>query len=141
MREAKTTNPRAPDPEGALHLAVADDEDDFRSLVRQVAEPLGWTVHEYANGRELVANLGAAYEPALIVLDMVMPQLDGIEAVGWIASTPVRCPIVLVTGKLPIYSDVANLLAQAKGLKVLDILHKPVATRRLREVLDPARVR
>lgn len=139
MTDQTDTSSPSPATDLGLRLAVADDEDDFRALVRQVAAPLGWSVFEFENGRKLVSELGGDLSPTLIILDMVMPQLDGIEAVGWIASTPVRCPIILVTGKLPIYSEIASVLADAKGLDVVEVLYKPVSIDRLREMLDPQR--
>ena len=78
--------------------------------------------------------------PNLILLDMVMPQLDGIETISWLASTPHRCPVVLVSGKLPAYSDVAASVGEARGLEIIDVLRKPVEVGRLREALNPGRL-
>ena len=123
----------------SLRLAVADDERDFREVVRRVAEPLGWEIAEYAHGRELLTGIERLPLPDLILLDLVMPQLDGIETIGWLAANTIRVPIILVTGRLPIYADVAETLARAKGLTILDVLQKPAAVSRLRRALDPAR--
>lgn len=123
------------------HLAVVDDDDEFRSLVGRVAEPLGWQVSEFANGRELLAAIGGPVQPDLIILDMIMPELDGIETIGGIGGTSVRCPIVLVTGRLPLYTTAASELGQATGVEIIDVLQKPVSLNRLRAVLDPDRGR
>jgi len=126
--------------EGSRKLAIVDDDEEFRSVSRRVAEPLGWHVSEFTNGSELIAAIGGSLRPDLIMLDMVMPELDGIETVGAIGAISVRCPIVLVTGRLPLYTMWARELGQAHSLEIIDVLQKPVPLKRLRAALDPERV-
>lgn len=126
---------------GPPRLAVVDDEAEFRAVVRRVAQPIGWMVSEYANGRELVRGLETGPQPDLILLDLVMPELDGIEAIGWIAATWPSCPVILVTGRLPIYSDIASTLGDERGLRIIETLRKPLSVARLREALNPDRLR
>ncbi len=126
--------------EGSRELALVDDDEEFRSLARRVAEPLGWHVFEFTNGSELMAAIGESSRPGLIVLDIVMPKFDGIETVSAIGAISVRCPIVLVTGRLPLYTKWANELGQAHGLEIVDVLQKPVPLERLRAALGPERV-
>ena len=121
-------------------LAIVDDDAAFQSIVRQVAEPLGWQVFEFPNGRRLIDAIARSLRPDLIVLDMVMPELDGIETIGAIGAISVRCPVVLITGRLPIYTKAAHELGQANGIEIVDILQKPVPLKRLRAALDPERL-
>lgn len=60
-------------------ILIADDDDDFRGIVATKLKNLGFQVTEARNGREAVA---AAEEdaPDLIVLDVSMPEMDGMEA-------------------------------------------------------------
>ena len=120
-------------------LAIVDDDEQFRSFVRRVAEPLGWSVSEFANGNELIAALTGSLHPDLILLDMVMPERGGIETILWLGHTLLRCQIVLITGRLPIYTDVASQLASDNGVEIVDVLHKPVRVERLRALLNPDR--
>ena len=69
-----------------------------------------------------------------------MPKFDGIETVGAISAISVRCPIVLITGRLPLYTKWACELGQANGFEIVDVLQKPVPLERLRAALDPERV-
>jgi len=121
-------------------LSIVDDDEDFRSLVRRVAEPFGWHVSEFENGGELIAAIGGSLRPDLVVLDMVMPQLDGIETIGAMGAISVRCPIVLITGRLPLYTSTAHELGQTYGLDIIDVLQKPVPIKLLSAALDPTRV-
>ncbi len=117
--------------------AIVDDDEEFRLFVRRVAEPLGWRISEFPNGSGLMAAIGGSLPPDLIILDMVMPELDGIETIGGIGATSVRCPVVLITGRLPLYTTAARELGQANGIEIVDVLQKPVSLARLRAILTP----
>ncbi len=121
-------------------LALVDDNAEFRTLVRRLANPLDWEVHEFSNGKEFLAAVATDLAPALIMLDMVMPDMDGIETLHHLSATAVRCPIVLVTGRQPIYTRSAEELGRAYGLEMAAMLQKPVSVRELRAVLDPAQL-
>lgn len=118
------------------NLSIVDDDREFRALIRRIAEPIGWAVTEYSNGRTLISALDRSAPPDLILLDLVMPGLDGIEVISWIAATSVRCPIILITGTIPLHASVATGLAQEKGLEITEVFLKPVPVPKLREVLD-----
>ncbi len=127
MTEHRSERPR--------RLAVVDDDEEFRVFVRRVAEPLGWEISEFTNGRELIAAIGRSLRPDLIILDMVMPEFDGIETIGGIGAISVRCPIILITGRLPLYTTAARELGQANDIEIADVLQKPVSLARLRAIL------
>ena len=110
MTELQSERPRC--------LAIVDDDEEFRALVRRVAEPLGWRISEFPNGNELMAAIGEWLRPDLIILDIVMPELDGIETIGGIGRTSVRCPGVLITGRLPPYTMAAREMGQAKDIEI-----------------------
>ena len=58
-------------------LLVIDDEPHNRLLLRQMLEPLGFTVTEAADGREALESLGSGL-PDIILLDLRLPQMDGL---------------------------------------------------------------
>jgi len=119
------------------HLVIVDDDAELRALIARVARPMGWEVTEFANGGEFLAAIGGTLRPDLIILDIVMPDVDGIETIGGLASSPVRCPVVLITGRLPLYTTAARELGQANGLEIVETLQKPIPVSRLREILEP----
>ncbi|GAB7524795.1 ATP-binding protein [Paraburkholderia sp. 2C] len=60
-------------------VLVVDDEEDGRSLLRDVLEPLGFRVHEAADGESAVSE-AVRLRPHAILMDMRMPRVDGLAA-------------------------------------------------------------
>src|SRR5438067_8576632 len=100
----------------ALRIAVADDERDLRDFFREFLPPLGHTVvGTAATGAELVA-LCRAERPDLVITDIKMPDMDGIDAAAAVCREhPV--PVILVSA----YHD-QDLLARAEADHVLAYL-------------------
>src|SRR5438874_7811410 len=80
----------------ALRIAVADDERDTREYLAQVVTRLGHQVVTAATGQQL-AELARVSEPDLIITDIKMPDLDGIDAAELI-NRQRETPVILVTG-------------------------------------------
>lgn len=80
----------------SLRIAVADDERDTREWYEEVLPLLGHQVISAAStGAELVAKCEAD-RPDLIITDVKMPDLDGLDAVGKICETD-RLPVIVVS--------------------------------------------
>ncbi len=61
-------------------ILVVDDEQDIRTLLRILFEKEGWQVAEASNGREALALAQSGADISLIVMDIMMPEMNGIEA-------------------------------------------------------------
>ena len=117
-------------------LLIVDDEPRFASFVERVATPLGFDVEVTTHGRDFQS----AYRretPDVVVIDMVMPDIDGNELVLWLVEQSCAADIMIITGYHPDYAVNARLLAEFKGLKSVATLSKPVSVGRLREALIP----
>jgi response regulator NasT len=103
-----------------LQIAVADDEPDVREYLQKVLKRLGHHVVGAAqNGRELIA-LCKAHPPDLVITDIKMPDLDGIDAAIEIYKIkPV--PVILVSA----FHD-ADLVARAEADHIMGYLVKPI---------------
>jgi CheY-like chemotaxis protein len=115
-------------------LLIVDDEPRFASFVARVAEPLGYDVEVTNHGRDFQA----AYlrkRPAIVVIDMVMPDIDGNELILWLVEQRCAADIIIITGYHPDYAVNARLLAEFKGLRSVVTLSKPISVTRLREAL------
>ncbi len=119
----------------AKRLLVIDDEPAFGSFVREVAEGLGYDVRVTAKADEF-ADTYETFDPTVIVLDVVMPEVDGIELVQWLAQEKCKAKIVIVTGYNPHYADAAKRLVSAGDLPSVMTLTKPVSLADLRAALS-----
>jgi CheY-like chemotaxis protein len=117
-----------------LTVLVVDDEPDFAELVRKVAEALGHRVL-VATDHGAMRTQFAAATPDIIVLDVVMPQMDGIEVTRWLAGCGYRGRILLVTGFNPLYAEAAKVVGETQGQMEIRVLAKPVPLAALRTAL------
>jgi DNA-binding response OmpR family regulator len=110
-----------------LRILIADDDDDLRQLLRLMLSREGFEVIEAANGAEALAR---AYDsrPALVLLDVMMPDIDGFEVCRRLRSDERthRLPIVFV-------SAMDNITQRNEMLKLGadDCLRKPISPREL----------
>ena len=84
----------------AGHALLVDDDDVVRRSVRQALEPIGWQVTEAENG-EVAVEVLAAGRPDVIILDLMMPKMDGFEFLDKLRSRPAGqdIPVVIITAK------------------------------------------
>lgn len=116
-------------------LLIVDDEPDFGQMVAQVAADLGYEARVTTNGYEFQAAY-QELQPTLIVLDMVMPEMDGNELVVWLMEQGYAARLIIITGYSPEYAKDAQLLAEFKGLRSVITLAKPIRIAQLREALS-----
>lgn len=92
-----------------LILAVDDDEDNLL-LLAYALEPLGYTFLTAADGVSAL-SLAQTYQPDLILLDVLLPYMDGIEVVSHLKKDPInrKIPVIAVTA-LAIPEDRERLL-------------------------------
>jgi response regulator NasT len=116
----------------SLRIAVADDERDMRDYFQKCLARLGHQVVAVAeNGRELVERC-RALRPDLVITDIKMPDMDGIEAATQIyRERPV--PVILVSA----YHDAA-LVERAEADHILGYLVKPIKQADLEPVIGLA---
>jgi CheY-like chemotaxis protein len=116
-------------------LLIVDDEPEFGELVRKVAVSLGYEARVTASGR---AFQDAYHEmnPTMIVMDMVMPEMDGNELVLWLMEQHYTAHLIIITGYSPDYAKDARVLAEFSGLRSVKTLTKPIGLAKLREALS-----
>ena len=81
-----------------FHILVVDDDKNTRLLFRAVLEDAGYTVSAAANGEEALSVLDREHVD-LVVLDVMMPKLDGYEFTRTLRQTDNNLPILMVSAK------------------------------------------
>jgi len=113
----------------ALRIVIADDEADMRDYFRKILPHLGHRLVAVAeNGRELV-QLCREQRPDLVITDIKMPDMDGIDAAVEIYRTS-PIPVILVSA----YHD-SELIARAEADHIMGYLVKPIKQSDLEPVL------
>jgi two-component system, cell cycle sensor histidine kinase and response regulator CckA len=104
-KSAADATTEAPSTAGPVDLTctgtvlVADDDDEVRTVVTRMVEALGFAVITAVNGVEALAAVAARETPLrLAVLDVVMPEMDGITAARFILEENPDLPILFISG-------------------------------------------
>ena len=84
----------------AGHAFLVDDDEVVRRSVRQALEPIGWKVTEAENGQVAIEAMTAG-RPDVIILDLMMPKMDGFEFLDeWRGRSEWQdIPVVVITAK------------------------------------------
>jgi two-component system alkaline phosphatase synthesis response regulator PhoP len=115
-------------------LLVVDDEEGFGTFVAEVADGLGYDTRVTVSGREFTKACETEI-PSVVVMDVIMPGMDGVELAGGLAEKKFDGHVVVVTGFAPLYADLVASLGSAGGIKSVTKLFKPVRIKALREAL------
>lgn len=83
---------------GKKRILVADDETNIRFMVEDALTSKGYDVHGVSNGAELLRSVGDL-KPALILLDVMMPELDGWTTLERLKANPATrdIPVIMLT--------------------------------------------
>jgi two-component system OmpR family response regulator len=79
-------------------VLVVDDEPNITELVAMALRYEGFTVQTAASGRDAISAV-AAFAPALVILDIMLPDIDGIEVLRRLVAQGRRVPIIFLTAK------------------------------------------
>lgn len=115
-------------------VLVVDDEPMFGDFVRTVCEELGHEVLVTIEARAF-QDAYESFDPTVVILDVIMPDVDGIELLQWLIDQGCSARILVVTGYNPKYAEMAQILGGAKGLDVRNF-SKPVRAADLRTALS-----
>jgi len=96
-------------------LLIVEDDPSSRGMLRRILEKEGWTVVEAENGRQGLVKV-AEQLPQLILLDLMMPEMDGFGFISEMQAHPVwrTVPIVVLTAKDMTLADRQQLFGSVK---------------------------
>jgi len=115
-----------------ITVLVVDDEDEIRASLRGVLSDEGFRVLEAGNGREAL-NLVREQRPELILLDIWMPELDGIEVLQNLKDLPDPPQVIMISGH-------GNVEAAVTAIKLgaFDFIEKPFSIEAVMQVVNRA---
>src|SRR5207244_7920795 len=111
----------------AADVLIVEDEPDIRSLIVHHLEREGYGCRTAASGGEALARVRASV-PDLLVLDLMLPGMDGLEVCRRLRADPATAalPIIMLTAKADVVDRVVGLEVGAD-----DYLGKPFSTKEL----------
>ncbi|HRY29902.1 MAG TPA: response regulator [Elusimicrobiota bacterium] len=115
-------------------ILIIDDDDAFRTIVREALGKQGYEIREAANGREALAQVGQ-FQPELVLLDVMMPDMDGVTLCRELRAVPTMkdVPVLMVSALGDNQTTNDALLFGAT-----DYVVKPVELAQLRAKIDKA---
>jgi CheY-like chemotaxis protein len=116
-------------------LLIIDDEPAIGRFVKRVAESCGYAATATENSERFLDAL-MEIEPDVIVMDLSIPQIDGVELLRFLATSKCRSKILILSGFDGRVLETIGRLGAAQGLTVVGTLMKPLRVAELREALS-----
>jgi EAL domain-containing protein (putative c-di-GMP-specific phosphodiesterase class I) len=115
-------------------LLVIDDDGGFRNYVRRIAEDSGFDTTVTGDVKAFREQIRTS-APTVIVMDLNMPNADGIELMRELATVKSTAKILLVSGVDTKVLDAARRFGTERGLTIAGALQKPIRAALLRDTL------
>ena len=121
-----------------LKLLVVDDDDFILSLSTRILERVGCrNVTTVNNGKRAIDKLTASDSHFdVVITDLNMPEMDGVELLRHIAGSNYSGGIILLSGEDQRILETAYELARSHNLNVIGTIHKPLQPALLKELLE-----
>ncbi|MDA2911352.1 response regulator [Nitrospiraceae bacterium AH_259_D15_M11_P09] len=121
---------------GLGRILVVDDEADLRKSVRLILTKAGYDAVEAEDGEKAIEAIRSGDNPLMVdtvICDLVMPKVNGMEAIAFFRSQFPGVPILVLTGH-PNIDNASDLYKQG----VVDYLVKPIVPEKLLEAVEKA---
>lgn len=116
-------------------LIILDDEPEIADFIRKIAGSIGLRAEATSSYEDFAATLDRT-DPRCVILDLQMPNVDGIEVLRRLAERGYRREIVIMSGFDQKVIDSAMHLGRERGLRISGMLRKPCRVDEVTSVLD-----
>jgi EAL domain-containing protein (putative c-di-GMP-specific phosphodiesterase class I) len=106
-------------------LLVVDDEAAICTLIKRVAEPLGFVVQSLTESARFLETV-TAFQPSLLILDLKMPDCDGVQLLQQLKDGQSEAQVIVISGMDQRVLNTAEKLGRSQGLRMIGVLHKPL---------------
>lgn len=121
-------------------VLVVDDSEVQRIFTAKLLQEMGvQRIAEAGNGYSALSRLHALDpSPAVMIVDLEMPMMDGVELIQQVARTPYRPSLIIASGRETALIDSVATMSEAMNLPLLGVVYKPFTIDKLRELLSKA---
>lgn len=119
-----------------LKLLIVDDSPVQREFMLQLCRDIGFIEISCAENGEIALPMLQQQQFDLLICDLEMPGLDGIELLHRVASLNCNAAVIIVSGREQNLISAVELMARADGLQVLGSLQKPLDTAAFSQLLS-----
>ena len=113
-------------------ILIAEDDERLRHSLASILEEAGYSVVEASNGKEVLLDLSSA-DLCLLLTDIVMPEMEGLELIKHLRQYHPKLPIVAMSGAFE-----GRFLDAARMLGAKETLQKPFEREALLAALESA---
>ncbi len=120
--------------EFGARLLILEDDSSVGNMLRMIAANSGFEAHVVANTERFFEEVDS-WQPTHIALDLVMPDMDGVDVLAALGRRHCSANIIITSGMGSRLLDAAKRSASKHGLHVVGVLAKPFAAAALRTLL------
>lgn len=102
-------------------ILLVDDDAHIRELLTEELQEDGYAVSAANNGMEALSLLKGEEKPDLVILDLRMPKMDGLETIGSMVKLKLEVPIIIHTAYSSYRNDYLSMVADAYVVKTSDL--------------------
>jgi DNA-binding response OmpR family regulator len=124
---------------GNRRILVIDDQPEIGRLIAAIGEGCGFVVDVTTDADSFKIEYEATL-PDLLVVDLAIPNFDGIELLTFLSEKHCRSSILIISGIGRTFLSVASRFGQLRGLKILGTMSKPLRSAELESIFKTLRV-
>jgi len=114
-------------------ILIVDDNISVLDTYKSVCESFGFTV-ETAERGAIAIDLAQNSKPDLVLLDLAMPEMNGVETMYKLREVHADLPIYIITAYYDKYMIMKKIEDASKNME-FEVCHKPLGAKKLREIL------
>ncbi len=111
-------------------VLIVDDSGLNRQILIEFLKTKDFTISEAVDGKEALARI-SIQKPDIMLLDLIMPEMDGFEVMDNLKKSGIKIPIIVITAYIK-----ENTYARCKELGAAGFLNKPIKMQELFKIMS-----